>query len=138
MDALTIAKDLVIPALSMMGSAAAAFVGYRHRVDGIEKKQLLHEEEVHKREDRYTKDALKREDDLKRGFQLEIVTLKDALARLEAAIHELKQDTGRLRDSSADFAKDAELSRYITEENRKWNEIQRLLGQIEGRLERMK
>lgn len=127
MDALAVAKDLVIPALSVMGSVAAAFASYRHRMDALEKEQT-----------RYLQDTEKRLESLKQGFRLEMEGLKAEIARVEKDLEGLRRNTENLKDSSADFAKDAELSRYITEENRKWNEMQRLLGQIEGQLARLK
>lgn len=127
MDALAIAKDLVIPALSVMGSVAAAFASYRHRMDALEKEQARH-----------IQDTGKLLESLKSGFRLEMENLKAEITRVERDLSELRRSTENFKDSSADFAKDAELSRYIVEENRKWNEMQRLLGQIEGQLARLK
>jgi uncharacterized protein YPO0396 len=72
--------------------------------------------------------------------------LADHKAELEEKICELRQKLERIEDglhkfqkeSTFDFAKDAELVKFIEEQHREWKQMQRTLGQIEGMLRTMK
>jgi valyl-tRNA synthetase len=65
-----------------------------------------------------------------------------AREEIERAIKELRQEIrrveARLRNSTSEFAKDAELSKFMSEESDRWHKIERTLGQIEGTLKSMR
>jgi hypothetical protein len=53
---------------------------------------------------------------------------------LESKLEDYESRFDDIRQSATDFAKDAELADFIVESARKWEEIQRVLGQLEGLL----
>lgn len=57
--------------------------------------------------------------------------LKEQVEEIEKNLHAWQ------RDSSVSFASDDELNRFIEEQQRQWQAIQRTLGQIEGMLKKL-
>jgi septal ring factor EnvC (AmiA/AmiB activator) len=62
---------------------------------------------------------------------------RDELERnLRSLRSEVKAVERRLRESESLFAKDSEFTKFVTEENERWQRMERALGKIEGLLER--
>jgi cell division protein FtsB len=60
--------------------------------------------------------------------------LSKEIQRLEQLITDEQQRIADLKDSSHDFAKDAEFAQYIAEQQKKWEALQYTLGRIESLL----
>lgn len=72
-------------------------------------------------------------DDLKRAMKLEIDSHRDDL---ETMIREVRANIRTVEDSSHDFAKEAALAQFMSQQAQRWEQIQRTLGRIEGFLKR--
>lgn len=75
-------------------------------------------------------------ENLPSGFKLEISGHRDDLEdQIEEVKHELEKLTDKLertRDSSSDFAKEAELAKLVFEVNSRFETIVRAIGKLEG------
>lgn len=79
-------------------------------------------------------------EDTQKAWKLDLDTfegeVEEKIKELRRELEQTEDRLARFRDSSTDFAKEAELARFIEEQQRSWKEIQRTLGQIEGALKR--
>ena len=64
------------------------------------------------------------------------VALTMTRVEIEKSIRDLRQEVRRMesrfRTTTGEFAKDAELSRFITEESERWQKMAAMVGKIEG------
>ena len=131
MDLLSAAKDFGLPLLGACAGFIATSYAVRTRVENLEKNL------------EGTKTGWRLELDV---FKAEITgKQKEAKEELEKKYRELKEKLEEVeqnlnswqRESSHSFATDAELTRFIEEQQRQWQAIQRTLGQIEGMMKRL-
>lgn len=77
-------------------------------------------------------------EDTQKAWKLDLETfegeIEEQIKELKRELEQTEDRLARFRDSSTDFAKEAELAKFIEEQQRSWKEIQRTLGQIEGAL----
>jgi uncharacterized membrane protein YgaE (UPF0421/DUF939 family) len=75
-------------------------------------------------------------DSLPQGFKLEIGThrgdIDDSIEELKEKLEKLTDKIDRTRDSSSDFAKEAELAKLVFEVNARFETIMRAIGTLEG------
>jgi gas vesicle protein len=129
-DLLSAAKDFGLPVLG----AAAGFIAtsYAVRTDVKQLKALVSalkkgwrlEFESHKEE------SVKKHKEQKEEIEKKYKELKDQLKEVEENLNKWQ------RESSHSFASDEELNRFIEDQQRQWQLIQRTLGQIEGWMKR--
>lgn len=72
---------------------------------------------------------------LSAGMRLEIQSHRHDLEEL---IAEVRSSIRSVEDSSHDFAKEAALAQFMSQQATRWEQIQRTLGRIEGLMERGK
>lgn len=132
MDLLSVAKDFGLPALGAVAGWVTTSYLVRGRVKRLEqsvtalKKGWRIELDTHKEKTDESTEKLKTE--LSRIYK----ELKEQLKEIEDRIQDWQ------RESSTSFARDDELTRFIEEQQRQWQAIQRTLGQIEGMLKHLK
>jgi len=61
--------------------------------------------------------------------------LQRDIGELKAGVVELEKSLDHVSDSSHDLASAAALAAYITENNKRWEQVIRVIGRIEGTLE---
>lgn len=108
MDPLAIVEHVAIPFTAAVSAFVGAALNYKHQLASLKK-------EV---------------DDLSKaqeGLGKRIEELKHEMGKLDGGLHSF-------RESSHDFARDAELSAFMTEQNERWHTIQRTLGELQGAL----
>lgn len=115
------------PALTAVGGWAGATLNFKKRLDELEKKVEAKEKEAEKFREETGKLIAQHREELEEIIERLFEQLKDEIAIL-------KEKLERLRDSSTDYAKDAEVAIFISETQTQWQKINRTLGQIEGML----
>lgn len=123
MEWAAILKDVVLPVGAAIASVFVAALRFASRLTKIETDFA----------------ALKVHfENTQKSWKLDLESFEsDYEARMKDLKQETKETDGRLsrfRESSTDFAKEAELAKFIEEQQRQWQAIQRTLGQIEGSL----
>lgn len=118
-EALKEAKDFVIPIAGAVAGFIATSYAVRTRVKNLEKNLAT----------------------TKKGWRLELETLKGDLDKdleeYKKKLRELEEKLHNVQRESSSFASDEELSRFIEDQQRQWQAIQRTLGQIEGMLRKL-
>ena len=75
---------------------------------------------------------------LKKGLELHTQThqntVEEKIDTFAEELDTLKELVDRMRDSSHDMAKHAELANFMSEVNKKWQEMSGLMGEIRGEL----
>lgn len=128
MDFLELAKNFGIPAVGAAAGWLTTSAIAKYKVDRIESDLKSFKEDVGKRLDALKDDLEKADEDFKKE-------LEKKHAELLREIKEIDDDFEKFaRASNHDFAKDSELARFMEEEQRSWQAMNRTLGQIEGML----
>lgn len=70
---------------------------------------------------------------LRSGMRLEINSHR---GELEEMLQDIRSTIRSVEDSSHDFAKEAALAQFMSQQQERWEKVQRTLGQIEGFLRR--
>ena len=132
MDWWALAKDLGIPAVGgLVGYLSSAKLA-AHRLKTVED-DLKEYRTLQKVELESIKKALKFDLEAHKGeVQDKLKELKNQIDELEDVVESFQ------RASNHEFAKDAELNKFIEEQQRLWQSIQRTLGQIEGMMGKLK
>lgn len=116
MDLWKLAEEIGVPAVATLSTWMAQLRRVRARLEMMERELKA----------------------LRKGWRLEIDARNEEVAkRLDEAETLAKtalDEIRRFRDSSNDFAKDAELSQYMADQQERWEHVHRSLGQIEGML----
>lgn len=116
MDGWDIVRFIGLPVLGLVGGWIGAAARIAHKVRELEAALPI----------------------LKSGLKLEVDGHKDSMgllvADLRRDLEKLERDIDRFRDSSSDYAKDAELAKFMMEVNDRWQQMQRTLGEIIGEM----
>lgn len=119
LETLKTAKDFLLPVIGAVAGFIATSYAVRTRVKNLEKNLAT----------------------TKKGWRLELETLKGDLEKeqeeLKKKLREIEDKFHNLQRESSSFASDEELSRFIEDQQRQWQAIQRTLGQIEGMLRKL-
>lgn len=125
MDWLVLAEKVAVPATTAVGAFVGAALRFKARIDKLEKDFGV---------------LVSLFEDTKKGWKFELTDFKEEmyeeLGKLRNQLDKYESELDRFRDSSVDFAKDAELATFVTEQQKQWQAIQRTLGKIEGMIER--
>jgi hypothetical protein len=127
LDLVSIAEKLGVPALTLAGGWVSAVLGFSARLKAAEAKiKEIDEERAHRGRDAEEERARLRKEvaDLLAAFKVEI----------KQQIDELDHGYDELRTSAHDYAKDAELARFVVEVREQWGRMERAVGRIEGAL----
>ena len=137
--------------LSGGSSIVASVFRFGRRLKTAESKVKTLREEF----DKYKKEAEQKYDALKAGWRLEVDTFKSDVERtiesverqtlrdwlnpevvreLQRRVQTLEDNMQKLRDNDADFVKRHDFLAHAKEQQEQWRQIERTLGQIEGRL----
>lgn len=112
-------KDFVLPILGAVAGFITTSYAVRTRVKNLEKSLST----------------------TKKGWRLELESLKADLEKkqveTEKKLKETEEKLNNWQRESHSFASDEELSRFIEDQQRQWQAIQRTLGQIEGMLKKL-
>ena len=119
----------------------AAIIGYIVLLERLRDRQREQEKALHSLKAELEKSIDKIEeriDNLPNGFKLEIGTHRDdldgSIRELKSDIEKVRDKVERIRDSSSDFAKEAELAKFVFEVNDRFEKIVRAIGNLEGTL----
>lgn len=111
------------PIAGAVTGLAGSLLGLKARMERVEKKVARHGSALE-------------------GHATLIANLDEEMTEKFARLHKDLSDyqqrqsdfASNIRDSNMDFAKDAELGNFMSEQQERWEQIQRTLGQIEGYL----
>lgn len=83
-------------------------------------------------------DEKKNREETKQGLRLELVhfhdQMEEKISNIRREISGHKSELDRMRDTSHDYAKDATLANFMSENNERWERTERSLGTLEGML----
>lgn len=125
------AKSFGLPVLGAVAGFVTTSYGVRTRVKNLEKTLGILKRAWRMDFDTFKTNQVDRQRELKAALEQKYEELKEKLEEIEENLHAWQ------RDSSASFASDDELNRFIEEQQRQWQAIQRTLGQIEGMLKKL-
>lgn len=122
-----------IPAASSIGGWLGRAMTLAKKLETLEKST----EAMNKQVMEDMAECNRRCEELEKRFATSLATIMSR-TEIERGIRELRQELrkmeSRFRTTTGEFAKDAELSRFMTEEGDRWQKIERTMGQIEGTL----
>jgi len=130
----SLAEKVAAPALTAVGGWIGAALRFNARITSVEKSL-----------ESLVKTLSAQEVSVTLKVSTLLTALSDRVARVEKDVQDLKSEYNELEDSSHDLAKHTELARFMEqdmrrqEENqRKWLEINRALGEIKGLMKALK
>lgn len=103
------------PVVTALGGFVGAGLSFKHQLETLKTSLETFKTSITKEVGEHKVDVEKK-----------IVELKGQLAGIEDSYEKFA------RDSHQNFAKDEELTKFMDEVNRQWQQVQRTLGQIEG------
>lgn len=119
MDWIELAKTVSGPLAGAVTGLAGSMLGLKKRMEHVEKKVTRHSA------------TLQGHAALLENVDAEFDRLREELTAYQNRQSEFANN---VRASNMDFAKDAELATFMTEQQERWQTIQRTLGHIEGYL----
>lgn len=139
---MAIGERLILPALTAVGGWVSSLARYSSRLSSVEDdvKSLEgtkgdHESRLHVLETKHAsvEDDIRVHRQMSEQDHAELQAFVDKkIDELHARMSEFEENFNRFKDNSSSFAKDDVLMRFIEEQQRQWQQIQRTLGQIEG------
>lgn len=137
MDLLDLAKNFGIPALGALAGFLGSASHYKHRLEQVEKDFAEFKKDHKEKHETDQKDIKEKLEGVRKALDTTLGGVRDELLvkfkDLETEVTSIdKAFTQFERASGHDFAKDAELAHFIEEQNKQWQVVHRLLGQIEG------
>lgn len=121
MDVLDLAQKVLLPAATLVAGLVGAVLRFSQRLAQVEERLAKHT-----------------------ATEAHDATWKREAAELASTCREIQDEVGTLRDeinhvrhSATDYAKDAELARFMMEQHERWEQINRSLGIIEGSLRKL-
>lgn len=130
-DPLALLEKIGAPVVTGLTGFVGAALNFKRRIDDLEKEFNRH------------KDAVKEElTSLKAAWKAELEWVEGDLRKdfdeLKDELKELGDTFGRFqRGSMVDFADAGEVQRFVEEQERQWQKIQRTLGRIEGLMQQV-
>lgn len=128
-----IVEKVGIPIVAMVGAWVTATLRIKQRVSSLQKSFGNLSKEIRKEIDDHRTIT-------KQGLQLELdhldALLSERIERLREDLDEYKRTIEKIRDSSHDYASDAALAHFISENNERWERTLKTLGMLEGILSR--
>jgi len=123
------AQKVGVPIVAMIGAWVTTTVRIKERVSYLQKSFKKLAEDLKKENEDYRQSV-------RQGLRLELDHLEQLLSerieRLKEDLDEYKRTIEKIRDSSHDYASDAALAHFISENNERWERTLKTLGMLEG------
>lgn len=128
MDLLSLAKEFGLPVLGAVAGFVTTSYAVRTKVNALEKNLTTTKKGWKLELEMFKGDLATKHRELKEELEKKYKELKEQLDEIEDNLNRWQ------RESSHSFASDEELTRFVEDQQKQWQAIQRTLGKIEGML----